>query len=268
MVGRLPTVTGSPASGRLGTATATDLPFASSNVRAALDPVGPRRRVSIARHTSTFSKRSGVPGSNFARICATAVPSIARDLPARSNSCGRLPRPPGPPKSPGSRGRPAAHRIPDPRRHRPAVARRVCSRRKQHEVRLAEPAEHLADHRAQLAGVEAASARGRSSVLTAFQSTPFIRGSKCVSRTIFHAASNVSTGAWPCAATEQRRERTSDARDDRATLHFKSALIAAGASNVAGSTCVVLDRRERDHLLQAHGRLLERRRPRSDPNFL
>ena len=34
----------------------------------------------------------------------------------------------------------------------------------------------------------------------------------------------------------ERRERHENARDDRSTLHFKSALIAAGGSNVAGST--------------------------------
>ncbi len=57
-----------------------------------------------------------------------------------------------------------------------------------------------------------------------------------MSRTILQTASKVSTGAGLCAAAGSVASSAERAREDPPSLHFKSALMGAGASNVAGST--------------------------------
>ena len=88
----------------------------------------------------------------------------------------------------------------------------------------------------------ARAARGPSSALTAGQSTPFIVGSKCESRMMVQAASNVSLPLDACAAgTAAAAARANGRPGPQASLtsrdvHLTSALICAGTENTAGST--------------------------------
>ena len=83
----------------------------------------------------------------------------------------------------------------------------------------------------------ARAARGPSSALTAGQSTPFIVGSKCESRMMVQAASNVSLPLDACAAgTAATAPTMASAPSQDPPIHLMSALICAGTEKTAGST--------------------------------
>ena len=250
MVGRLPIVTGSPASGRRGTAT-DYRPFRSrlrSQGGAAIRPdraAGSRRPATPPRSADARA----VAGSNFASTVRHAVPSIVSEHSSRLARRPRLPPPAGSTEV-TSISRPASRTSNpgSPPASTGASRGESADGREQREVRLAEPAEHLADHAAQLAG-----ARGRRARAAAARCArrPSRRRSSADRSACRGRSSTPRRRCRPapglCGDRQSSRERHEhDARDDRSTLHFTSALIAAGGSNVAGSTCVVLDRRQRD----------------------
>ena len=110
----------------------------------------------------------------------------------------------------------------------------------------------------------AAAACGRSSVRTAFQSTPFMAGSKCVSRMIVHAASKVSSPSGYLSRKRHARARDDEQTGDReGQLHraarrrtrahasFQQCLDGGGRFEDGRLHVVEFDGRERQHLLHS-----------------
>ena len=217
MVGRLPIVTGSPVSAARRRSTATDRSARRRRTsgRASIRPVragGSRPRATPPR-SADVGRRAG---SNFASSCRHAVPSIVAGTIRASTPAARCPARRVRPKSPAISRPTSRTSNPDRRRRRPAS--RAASRPTTGAARSAIGRAGRASRGSRRAARRVsrrASARGLSSVRTASQSTPFIRGSKCVSRTIFHAASNVSTGAGPCASDRPERRRAHEQRTPR-----------------------------------------------------
>ena len=185
--------------------------------------------------------RSGVAGSSASddlRHRARRRPTSSCH-PVRTPALARTARRDRP-TSPGCRGRRAGHRSRD-RRCRPPARSRGESAEDGSSAKCDCPSRPSMSRITPRSspGRRRHGARGRSSVRTAFQSTPFILGSKCVSRTIFHAASNVSTPEpGPAPRISERRERASQrARGERPARSLQSALIARRRRRTsAGST--------------------------------
>ena len=231
MVGRLPTVTGSPSSGRRSSESATAVPWPFSNVTLTFVPAGPRRRVSAARHASTFSSRSLAPSGRLFRISALVAVSILRifqpgrtsDAASRSTFVTTRSRPTSRTSNPGSAVPAASLRLPLPP---PSSAddgiRAKCERPSRPSMSRMTPRSSDSDF--------ADAARGPSSARTAFQSRPFIVLSKCVSRMIVQAASNVSTAWGTCALTPAANAHAASAANgtERATKRERSEVSQAG----------------------------------------
>ncbi len=210
MVGRLPTVAGWPASARRS----TDTPMSrgpSTNISEVREPCGPRSLVSTILHTSTCRSRSGIESGSRERSSVTGMSSIER-----SRQPGLIPAAAAPPfastcvtssSEPTSRtskpGSPLRSVGGPPVLPRPDGISAKCDK-------PSRPSMSRMTSRSS-PSVCARAARGANSARTAGQSTPFIVGSKCESRMMVHAASNVSiplaasAGAGVCAAGAVRR---------------------------------------------------------------
>ena len=199
IVGRLPTVAGCPGSARRATVWPRSL-MPSLNISGTCDPCGPRRRVSTIRQISTFRNRTGIVSGRRDSISATGKPSIAS-----RRQPGRTPAAAAPPS--GST-RTTSSSAPMSRTSKPGSPLRSTGA----AVPLSPPDGMMAKcdspRRPSMSrmtsrsspSVCARAARGPSSALTAGQSRPFIVGSKCESRMMVQAASNVSLPRDACAA--------------------------------------------------------------------
>ena len=212
----------------------------SSNISGTRDPCGPRSRVSTIRQISTLRRRSGIVSGSRERSSATGM-RVEREQP---------------PAGTDARGGRAAVRV-DVRDEQLGADQAHVEARVAAEIdgrgaaTLSRPdgmsAKCDSPSRPSMSrmtsrsspSVCARAARGASSALTAGQSTPFIVGSKCESRMMVQAASNVSLPLDACAGGNRGHRADDRERSQSAvtsTIHLMSALICAGTAKTDGST--------------------------------